>query len=599
MAVRMRRMKSGEVSVENGQYMLKIRMFEAVAFLDFKGTHQRYMFFPSGACNPVGKRDETVSFGKIESQVNDQAVTLSFKERSSQWANKRVFFVCGNDFIEFFYQVEGKAEIERAHFFRGYFGGEERGMAGEIDEVYSTCPNFQEKLYFHPGESFTISAGNVLEMPVGCQAFASPCDCMGLHDRRDRKYLSVGLATQPGQYTWDAFQWNPPVSIPVTQYPPDNSLAGAFAAVYEGKLRVDGTWRSPKLVMTFARDRYDVLGQYLRHCYNRGYMVKPPQRRPVGWWREPIYCTWHDQVAMVEARSERDGSGGLTSASDTCTEKNCTRWIGSMEKNHCRPGIVILDDAWAVNRNSGKADPKKWPDMRGWIEKCHTRGIRVMLWVCAWSTDGIPAGECIMRDGTPVACDITNPEYLKRFRDMIRLWFSSASGCLNADGVKLDGMMSLPTGKNLRSCGNIWGLELQRLYLKTLYEEAKNHKPDVCISTYALNPYLAEFTDMVRAGDMFHARLTPHESLCHRVALYRIAMPNAVIDTDGQFSQYALDDYADELQRQAELGVPTLYNAERIARQRFFQPKHNAPVTKDDYKQFADVFAEYRRRMAK
>ncbi len=585
---------SQRAKVETSRYILEINPAQAQALLIIKGTHQRYLFFPGGACNPLGKRDETMAFGRISKTRAGNTVTITLPEKSSRWQRKVCTYVCAEDYIEFFYTVEGRDTIERAHFFRGYFHGEERGMACDIDEVYSTCPNFQEKLYFHPGESLTISAGNCLDLPVGCQALASPCYCMGLHDRRDSKFVSVGLATQPGRYTWDAFQWNPPVLLPVTAYVPDNVLAGAFAAVYDGKLKIQGQWESPRLVLMFADDHYDVLKKYLQHCRQFGYLPKPPRRKPAAWWLEPIYCTWHDQVAKAGATNVFDGTGGSVKASDVCTQKLCDRWVKMLEKQHCKPGTVILDATWAIHQNSGMPDLKKWPDMRRWIDQCHARGIRVFLWFAAWLPEGLPPEECITRNGTPVAGDVTNPAYRSRFRETIRRWFADGPDCLNADGIKIDGMLGVPTGAGLKNHGNLWGLELQKVFLKMLYEEAKRYKPDVCISTFALNPYLAEFTDMVRVGDMYNSRVTAHNTLLHRVALYNIAMPHAVIDTDGQFSHYALDDYASELFRQAELGVPTLYNAEWVYRHRWFQPLCITKLTPTDYKEFARVFAEHR-----
>lgn len=584
--------------VETRNYLLEINLAEMQAILTVKNTHLRFLFFPGGACNPIGKLDKTISFGRISRAVRGKTVMLSFSEHSSCWRRKTHQFVCAEDSIECFYRVEGSGVVERAHYFRGYVGNEERGMTADMDEIYSTCPNFQEKLYFHPSETATISAGNCLDLPVGCQALASPCDCMGLHDRRDAAYVSVGLASFPGKYNWDAFQWNPPVSMPATAYAGDNVLAGAFAAVFDGKLRIKNEWESPRLIITFAGNRDAVLGAYLRHCRVKGYLPKPPRRKPPTWWYEPIYCTWHDQVAMVEARSDRDGSGGSAKASDFCTQRLCDRWVKLLESHACKPGTVILDDAWAVNRNSADPDPQKWKDLRGWIEGCHKRGIRVSLWFCAWSTDGLPLDECITQNGVPVAADITNPAYQVRFKELIRRCFGNMPDCLNADAVKVDGLLSLPTGKGLCGyAGGPWGLELQRLYLKTLYEEVKLHKPDACVSAYVLNPYLAEFVDVVRCGDMYTHRITAHESMEHRVRLIRQALPDVVVDTDGQFSHYGLDDYAEEFARQAGIGVPSLYNAELVYRNVFFQPLRISRVTPDDYKKFARVMAVYRKKM--
>ena len=591
------KLANGAIRIDSACYLLEIRPKDALAYLAIKGTHQKHLFFPGGACNPVGQRDETKSFGPVAAATKGGVTTLTFAEQSTLWKGKKHSWLCGEKSIEVFYDLQGKGDIERAHFFRGYLDGEERGMGSEMDEVFSTCPNFQEKLYFHPGESFTLSAGNHLELPVGCQALASPCYCVGLHDRRDKAFWSVGLGTTPGQYTWDAFQWNPPALLPPTPYCGDAVIGGAFAAVYDGKLRITGSWQSPRLIMTFARDQYDVLRQHLDYCYSHGYLPRPPRRNPAAWWSEPIYCTWHDQTAMSNASAKDDKVGISKNAFEFCTQKLTDKWIRLLEKNDCKPGIVILDATWAVNLNSGEPDTRKWPSMRKWIDQCHKRGIRVFVWIASWSTEGLPPEECVTRDGKPITCDITSPKYLRRFREMIRRWFSDAPDCLNADGIKVDGQLSVPTGPGLRNHGGVWGLELQYLYLKTLYEEAKRHKPDVCISTFTLNPLLAEYTDMVRIADMYTTRLTAHETMRHRAAMYRIAQPQAVIDTDGQLAHYTLDDYNSELAEQAKVGVPTLYAAELVTRKRFFLPLRLSKMTQKDYRAFAKVFAQHRKKM--
>jgi len=597
--VKTKQLANGGIRVEARKYLLELRPGDAMAYLEIKGTHLKHLFFPGGACNPVGKRDETGGFGPVKAQSGGGVTTLTFAERSSLWKEKRHVWICREESIEAGYSLRGSGDLSRAQYFRGYLNGEERGMGSEMDELYSTCPNFQEKLFYHPGESFILSAGNALELPVAGQALASPCYCVGLHDRRDKAFWSVGLATLPGQYTWDSFEWNPPALIPPTPFMGDSVLGGGFAAVYDGKLKVRGSWQSPRLVMTFARDRYDVLRRHLDYCQERGYLPRPARRKPVAWWRAPIYCTWHDQIAKSCATTQRDGVGLGLNASEFCTRKLTDRWVRLLEKNHCKPGIVILDAAWAVNLNSGEPDVRKWPAMRQWVEECHQRDIRVFVWSAAWAIEGLPAEECITCDGKPVACDITHPKYVARFREMIRRWFSDAPDGLNADGVKMDGLLSLPTGAGLRNHGGVWGLELQRLYLKNLWEAAKEQKPEACVSTFALNPLLAEYTDMVRIADMYTGRLTAHETMRHRAALYRMAQPQAIIDTDGQLAHYTLPGYNAELAEQARIGSPTLYAAELVYRKRFFLPLSITRMTKEDYREFARVFAAHRKAMAR
>jgi hypothetical protein len=267
------------------------------------------------------------------------------------------------------------------------------------------------------------------------------------------------------------------------------------------------------------------------------------------------------------------------------------RWLGLLIKHDCKPGIVILDAVWQKHLNTHEPDPDKWPDFRGWVESCHGRGIRVFLWTAAWSPQGLPADECVTRDGVPVTCDITNPKYEKRFREMVRRWFSAEPGCLNADGVKVDGLLSLPTGPNLKSHGDLRGLELQSRYLEVLYGEAKKCGPDKCVSTFVANPRLSAFSDMVRIADMYTCRLTAHRTMLRRAEVYKQTMPYAVVDTDGQFAHYMPDGFIDELGEQALIGVPSLYNAELVRRHRFFLPARLDKFSAEDYKKISKIFS--------
>ncbi len=589
---------SGRWRIAAGRYTLSIDRRLGLARLDFAGSCQRHVFFLGGACHTVGQRDDTTAIPRVTVRQKSEGVLVTVSQRSSLWKKRETHYVLRADSMEIFHRIEGSGLLDRVMYQRGFLEGNERGFSGEVDEIYSTSMNFLDKSFFHPCENFAISAGNDALPAAGGenQALASPCYCAGLRERSEAFHVSVGLAAAPGSWTWDAFEWNPPVSRKVTPALCDNMMAGGWAAVYAGKQQVDGCWESPRLVMTLVATREQVLPKYLRHCRQHGYLPKPPARRRVpAWWREPIYCTWHDQIGLAASRVGHDLVAIGNEAFKHCTEERCEHWLDMLIRKGCRPGIIILDATWAKNLNSGEPDPAKWHDMRAWVESCHARGIRVFAWAAAWSTDGVPAEECMTRKGQPVAADITHPDYVRRFKEMIRRWFSDAPDCLNMDGVKLDGQLSLPTGADLENHSGVWGLELQHLYLKTLYGEAKSHKRDACISVFSLNPYLAEFTDMVRLADMYTHQPSPVSSMRRRAELFRICQPQAVVDTDGLLHFNALDTYAAEFPLQSEVGVPCLYNAEWVYRSHFFQPPQLTKLTAEDYRIVKKTFSSWRR----
>ena len=98
----------------------------------------------------------------------------------------------------------------------------------------------------------------------------------------------------------------------------------------------------------------------------------------------------------------------------------------------------------------------------------------------------------------------------------------------------------------------------------------KKAKKDACISTFAANPYLDEYTDMVRLADMYTYRLDTEDSMRWRTSVYKACHPNVLIDTDGQIHFTISPEYLQMHSVQAELGIPTLYNSQYLRRGRFF-----------------------------
>lgn len=576
----------------------KFDLFEGIeaARLTLRDSTQTYWFTPSGGVNTLKRCDEVASFEKWQKKEEKGTLIFTRVEKSVLWKKKQTTIICSESAIEMFMTVEGTGDVSDVRFCRSCINGVEYGFAGEFDEVINTAPNFHSKIFYHPVDSFSTSFAEDLSPAVGGQALASCCSCIGLRDRTERKYLVAGAATVPGSYTWDSFRWNPSPFMPATGYIGDQMKGGGFALEYDGKKNVDGLWETPRLLLSFCGSFDDILPSYLKECYNRQYLPKPHRRRIQEWWRSPIYCTWHDQTgAAMMDKANYIGHNG-PHAREFCTEELVEEWLGALLAHDCKPGILILDDKWQLNLNDADPDPEKFPDMRNWIERCHQRGIKVFLWTAAWNNDNIPLDEAITRDGKVVCGDITNPKYEARFREMVRRYFSSAEDGLNADGVKMDGLLGLPMGPGLKNHENLWGLELQKRYLDILYEVAHQTKKEVCVSTFVANPYLADTSDMVRLADMYHSRLSSLRAMKHRAEVYNCTMPHTLIDTDGQF-QFSVQDHAPALiEEQLKLGIPTVYNGKLLRQHRFFMPVHYGELTEEDYKVISKAFKLQRKK---
>ena len=580
--------------VESGSYLLKLAVPPQPSYLLCKDSGRLFAWIAAGDCSCEDKRDVTTRYGswRVTAQ-NDEEILFEREDVSTVWKEKRFVLTAREDSLEIRHQLTGEGVLEDVRFFRSTFDGAEYGFAGNFDEVWSAAPNFREQDWYHPTARVIIAYGDDLSMCSGGHALASVPHVMALHDRRDQALLGAAVFACPGEYLWDEMIWNPEVRTPLTDFAGDNSMAGGFAITYYGKKRVKGKWCSPSLVFTFPKALDAVVPTALEYAYKNGFLSRPERRSVPQWWNEPIYCTWHDQCAMVR-KDTVNYHDHYPSPGTAATEELTERWLNLLIEHNAKPGIVILDDKWQKSKLDGEPDTDKWPDMRRWIDQCHERGIRVFLWDAAWHNEDIPEDEAITRDGKIVCGDVTNPRYEARLRRKIRLSFSDEPGCLNADGVKIDGLLGLPGGRGLVNHGNLWGLELQRRFLEIYYDEAKRIKPEVCISTFSCHPYLDAQTDMVRLADMYVYRLTTADSMRRRAKIYRDCHPYTPIDTDGQMHFHYADDYLDDLPIQRELGIPSLYAAEFARRERFYLAPITGKITENDYRAFAESFAEFR-----
>ena len=84
----------------------------------------------------------------------------------------------------------------------------------------------------------------------------------------------------------------------------DTLAPGGFSLDYHGKLAVNGEWRSPGLLFTFAKDEYDCIRRYVSWLRKHGYLVRG-KKSAYGWWKEPIFCGWREQIARSLLQKRR------------------------------------------------------------------------------------------------------------------------------------------------------------------------------------------------------------------------------------------------------------------------------------------------------
>jgi hypothetical protein len=271
------------------------------------------------------------------------------------------------------------------------------------------------------------------------------------------------------------------------------------------------------------------------------------------WWRSPIFCGWGAQSHLAESQGAR--------APDYARQDVYETFLQSLDAANVNPGIVVLDDKWQSTYGENYADESKWPDLPGFIDRQHSLGRKVLLWLKAWDLEGLPGEECIQNAAClPIAADPSNPAYERRLRASIQRMISSQG--YDADGFKIDFTARIPAGPGMKLFGDTWGLELMRLYLSILHSESKRIKPDALIMSHTPHPYLEDVVDMIRLNDL-NPRKAINPAMIHRARVASIACPKLIIDTDNwQMPNKAA--WRAYTSLQPELGVPSLYYATHV-----------------------------------
>ena len=84
-----------------------------------------------------------------------------------------------------------------------------------------------------------------------------------------------------------------------------------------------------------------------------------------------------------------------------------------------------------------------------------------------------------------------------------------------------------------------------------------------------------------------------------RYSVFKATNPHVLIDTDSQMN-YNLDpDYLHALETGAQLGIPTIYNAEFLRRNRYFFAADYRTLTEKEYRKIAEIFDGYRKKIKK
>jgi hypothetical protein len=553
-----------------------------------------------------GLGEPLVSAGQWD---GEEVVEVEAACRSSAWSAKSVLLRCFEDRIEIAVRVDGAGLLGRVQL-----------LGGRAVLPDGACGTFRSSIEFAsvfspaPTEPVQVvrpsSAGTALGIVGDARAgrlhgiFSPPPLCLALG--REPARHATEIPAGGGWFTVGLLAAVPDLRFTELRYSP---LDGGFLLEleYDSHTAVNGSFVTPTIVLRPATAPWRGLAAYRADLVSRGFAPAHPAAAPAGWWREPIFCGWGAQCAAapipgqpmshpyyVDELGPAVVPAGLPVAFDLARQDRYDGWLGRLAAHGVVPGTVVVDDRWQLAYGTGEPDPRRWPDLRAWIERRHAAGQRVLLWWKAWDPTGLPPDECVTDPaGTPVAADPGSPAYLERLAETVT-WLLGPDG-LDADGFKVDFTQRAPAGHALRRPGAgpdaPWGIAALHRLLETLHRAAKAAKPDALVVTHTPHPGFGDVCDMVRLNDLLErdpsgAVVPAVDQLAFRRAVAAAALPDHLVDTD-QWPIADLAEWRAYVVAQARLGVPALYYAERIDRS-------GEELTDDDLALVARTWREYR-----
>lgn len=482
-----------------------------------------------------------------------------WENTSSLW--KKIYtLTCDRLRFEFSLTLQGTGRVDEVLYFNG-----------DMDANWGSKYDFQEG--FNPCLSWYNEEDYTFKASMNCHRWsvlmAPPMFCYVFRQRGLDRRLGLGLVAERGEHNFHSFDYR--------NHRGDGFHTGFLLATDQrGHVTVDGEWTAPRIIGFSGDDQWDVLKQYSDYYFTKGIAKMPEARTVPRFWHGPFVCGWIEQQALAAADPDRK---------DTEMARQDV-YEALVEKIHCRqlrPTALIVDDKWQSQYATDVADPEKWPDLRGFVDRNHQEGLKTMLWFKLWDPDGWDPALCATTDEGELRLDPSHPKFLENLDAVLERLLSGKEGCYDCDGFKLDFAMFNPIGRKVKTYSGKYGVELLYDMQAYIYHKAKEIKADSLINASPCHPYFAHICDQARLHDYDCKNRNNREDMTMRAKLYSIAMPGILQDTDNAgFADHR--DTMHWLLQQQLTGVPDLYT---------LTSTDSCHLTDEDFAAIAQLWDEY------
>lgn len=550
-----------------------------------------------GAVSQPGLPDAGLVWNFVEAKELGGSVLWRFAAVQTCWKKKYLCVEITPEEVLFRLEVEGDGSIDKVAFFAGFSPDlliDAKATMGNLkwarpvwNRHWSGSPlSFTNVFNPQPVMPGTQRLASSVSQRITCATtfgpelfntfFAPPLFAYGFDDA-----FSAGVAAPINECRFNHFDFT-------------STSGWGLELNYDGKTTVDGRWVSPAIRVAVCTDAESGLRNYADYLRRTGIAPKPLQDVPA-WAFRPMVCTWGQQTVWANKTNGVTPSVGTPitpGAGGYASQEACEDIVRLLEERDLPYGTITIDMGWSRCLTIPVPDERKWPDMKGFIEKLHSKGKRVFLWLATWNPGGLDeALRMPHAKGLNDCCDPTNPVFREKLTAAVTYAVSPEG--LNADGFKIDFTGDLPRG-DYSPVRNLWGMQLMHDYLKLIHDAMKAAKADTVLETHCANPQFADVTEMIRLNDIFSPKEEIRASMEFRARMARIALPDLPIDTDNDpfISRAAWMDY---MRFQPTLGLPSLYTLTHVS---FTAPGAAAEaIHSDDWNEIRRIWEEYNARV--
>jgi hypothetical protein len=444
-----------------------------------------------------------------EHEAETYSMHFSVRERNRDDAEIRLTFF--DDRIEYTAKVRVAPGAQLSAVVCGV-GEQGRGSVFDADLIFDPKPQTHGMFHHAPHRPLTASHN----------WFGPPPFCYPLRLRQNGTWMSVALET-----TLDRMQFHEFI------VQPDTAGRPMFVTGYHGCPEIGNAheaFETPTVCLRFgARDEFAALRGHADGLVAAGRLPKV-QRTPVSWHRGIMVCGWENQYQMYLASKRQ-----ITPQS-VCTQAVYEAHVAALDRAGIDFDMLTIDCGWHRLEGDWFVDPERWPDLRGFVDRLHQRGRRVILWIChrkgtlpddalGWITD--PAGK--RHD----FIDPYNEKWLAHIRGCFETMLGSGPGGYAADGIKLDFTGDVPGSGRQQAVKIMHGMEYLHAQFKAIHDAAKRVRSDCLLDFQVANPHFAELYDMTRLNDFLLQYELTYGIMETRARIAEAVGFGALVDTDG------------------------------------------------------------------